>query len=272
MSGRSILLSLAAAGLLATGCVSNTVGGEELDGAKGTEAAESACEIEERDCAMTDGAAGVQYCFDNEEGDAEWTECCVPDWENPCACLPPAEQSGEQCNTPLVLSFDGGAVEYTTEMAGSFDLTRVGMSVATDWPTAKTPWLALDRDDNGLIDDAGELFGSATRLSETAFAPNGFVALRALDANGDRVLDAEDPGFARLLLWSDADASRSSAASELTPAREKLVSIDLSYSADPRCDARGNCEVERAGFRYLDDAGRERTGEIVDIHLRTQLR
>ena len=29
------------------------------------------------------------------------------------------------------------------------------MSVATDWPTARTPWLALDRNGNGEVERAG---------------------------------------------------------------------------------------------------------------------
>jgi hypothetical protein len=36
-----------------------------------------------------------------------------------------------------------------------------------------------------------------------------------------------------------------------------------------RGDARGNCEVERASFRYRDAAGVERTGAVVDVHLAT---
>jgi len=39
---------------------------------------------------------------------------------------------------------------------------------------------------------------------------------------------------------------------------------------DPRCDARGNCEVERATFRFRDAAGREHTGAVVDVHLAAQ--
>ena len=36
------------------------------------------------------------------------------------------------------------------------------------------------------------------------------------------------------------------------------------------CDARGNCEVERAAFRYLDAIGIERRGAIVDVHIVAQ--
>ncbi len=51
--------------------------------------------------------------------------------------------------TPLVLSLDDRPVRYT-QAAGTFAL-RPGDPVATDWPTADTPWLALDLDGDGRI-------------------------------------------------------------------------------------------------------------------------
>ena len=61
----------------------------------------------------------------------------------------------DDCNTPLVLSFDGAPVEYLTDDGHAFDLSATTSQV-TDWPTARTPWLALDRDGNGSIDDGSE--------------------------------------------------------------------------------------------------------------------
>jgi hypothetical protein len=174
------------------------------------------------------------------------------------------------CNTPLVLSFDGAPVEYLTDRELSFDLNGARSQV-TDWPTARTPWLALDRDGNGAIDDGSELFGSMTVLSSGRRAKNGFVALRELDTNGDGRITPDDPGFSRLVVWSDRDGDRRSNPAEIATASAfELISIDLDYVIDPRCDQRDNCEVERASFRYRDAAGVERTGAVVDIHLAAQ--
>lgn len=244
------------------------------------------CATPERACAAPAGFTyGVQYCTENDWDD-EWTACCgyndtAPngiggEWENDtqldgrhCPCDAPWRGGTDsKCFTPLVLAFENEAVRYTSEMAGSFDLTGRGMSVATDWPTAATPWLALDRDGSGSIDDGGELFGSATRLPSGALAENGFAALAALDANGDGVIDARDPAFSRLVIWRDADASRSSDPSELTPASRELTSIELRYAVSPRCDERGNCEIERAAFHFAGAGGRDRTGTVIDVHLR----
>jgi hypothetical protein len=174
------------------------------------------------------------------------------------------------CETPLVVVFDGAPVELVADAAHAFTLSSRG-SMVTDWPTARTPWLALDRDHNGTIDDGSELFGSMTSLGDGRLAANGFDALRALDTDGDGLVTARDRGFGDLVLWADEDRDRRTAAGELTKVdRAGIVSIDLRYVSAPRCDARGNCEVERAPFTYRDGAGALRTGEIVDVHLRAQ--
>jgi hypothetical protein len=67
------------------------------------------------------------------------------------------------------------------------------------------------------------------------------------------------------------DGDRRSTPDELVPAASiGLVSIDLDYAVDPRCNARGDCEVERASFRYTDASGVTRTGAVVDVHLPAQ--
>lgn len=178
------------------------------------------------------------------------------------------EGMGEDSVTPVVLAFRGEAVQFNTAVAAGFDLTGT-MSVVTDWPTSTTPWLALDRNGNGRIDDGGELFGSATLLASGEAASNGFAALAELDSNADGKLDASDEQWGRLLVWSDVDSDRVSAPYELkTAAARDVVAIELAYAIDRRCDGRGNCEVERASFVYRDGRGRELQGAAVDVHLR----
>lgn len=179
----------------------------------------------------------------------------------------PEPEPGESSVTPLVLAFAGEAVQFNSAVAAGFDLTGT-MSVITDWPTSTTPWLALDRNGNGRIDDGGELFGSATLLPSGAPAGNGFVALRELDSNLDGRIDARDAMWDRLLVWSDVDSDRVSAVDELQSVElRELVAIELRYVVDRRCDVRGNCEVERASFVYRS-GGRELQGAVVDVHLK----
>ncbi len=99
-----------------------------------------------------------------------------------------ADSSGEvlyTCTTPLVLVFGGERVSFADDDGQSaFDLAPAGLAPQqpTDWPTAQTPWLALDRDGDGRITSGAELFGSAT-MTATGPAAHGFAALADLDDN-----------------------------------------------------------------------------------------
>ena len=135
------------------------------------------------------------------------------------------------CNTPLVLSFDNSPVEFT-EALGWFDLVGAGLSANHDWVSAKTPWLVLDKNDNGSIDDGSELFGSMSVLGSGARARNGFVALSELDSNGDQRVSASDEGFERLALWRDRNQDRQSSPDELESLAESGISaLALDYTS-----------------------------------------
>jgi hypothetical protein len=169
------------------------------------------------------------------------------------------------CNTPIVLAFGGNTVEFT-QAPGYFDLAGREQTVPTRWVSAATPWLALDRNGNGLIDDGSELFGSMTILGVGARAPNGFVALAALDDDGDGSITPLDASFDSLRLWRDADQDRKSEPSELTTLRDAgVLAIHLDYRNAPVCDD-GDCGVERARFDYRDEKGNRRSGEAIDVH------
>jgi hypothetical protein len=199
---------------------------------------------------------GSGYDYGCVEATCELVDGC-PTWQN-------------LCYTPLLISFDDAPVEYAGASSNAFSLSAT-RSTATDWPTARTPWLALDRNGNGRIDDGSELFGSMTVLGDGRRAVDGFEALRALDSDGDGVITERDAAFAELVLWSDRDGDRRSTPGELvTVAQAGIVSIDLRYRSAPRCDGQGNCEVERAAIVYRDSAGAVRTGSVVDVHLSEQ--
>ena len=171
-----------------------------------------------------------------------------------------------QCETPLVVAFDQQPVEYVT---GDEQFAFVpGEPMASDWPTATTPWIALDRDGDGAITSGAELFGSSTVLAGGGRARNGFEALAELDANSDGTLDAGDPVFARLVLWSDRDGDRRSAPDELRPLASIVTAIPLAHAIDARCNARGDCEGERGELRWRDPQGAARTGAVIDIYVR----
>jgi hypothetical protein len=166
-------------------------------------------------------------------------------------------------NTPLVVAFDRRAVAFAPGARLAF---APGAAMATDWPTAATPWIAIDLDGNGAIDSGAELFGSNTMLPDGMRASNGFIALAALDANHDGVIDRRDPAFASLVLWFDRDGDGRSTPDELVPLASMIESISLAATDEPRCDTRGNCERERAPLVWRDGAGTH-AGAVIDVHL-----
>jgi hypothetical protein len=194
-----------------------------------------------------DLCGGTDYSCDVVGGEPMWVE--------------------QECNTPLVLSFDAMPIEMiaaeSTPMA-TFDISmRADSCISTDWPTAVTPWLVIDLDGNGTIDGGHELFGSGSRLASGQHASNGFAALAELDADANEVVDGRDPRFGELMLWRDWDADRFSTPDELTRLIDSGVSsLPVEYDIDVSCDARGNCGVQRASFEHA--AG---IGEVVDVYL-----
>jgi hypothetical protein len=239
---------------------------------------EDDCELGEvREC---DGGEGTQFCDELETG-LGWGECLV-DFQ----CLPGDTQTcvlGEiiTCQliegvpewpacpfTPLVLSFEvGKPIEMQTSVS-AFDIAGVGECLDSDWPSAATPWLAVDLDRNGFIDAGHELFGSGTILESSQHAQNGFVALAPFDGNHDGRITAADPRFAELLVWRDEDADKRSLPYELTSLAEAGVqTIELDYHVLEQCDERGNCGRERSRFEYSGASGKTAVGEVVDMYL-----
>ncbi len=242
-----------------------------------------ACETGDiADCTADDGTTGARQC----DYDGTWGECgrftgeCKPGDSRSCGnpmiegMTAPCWLSGGKwqwqyaaCNTPLVISFDGAPVTFS-QAAGSFDVQGAGVCAATDWVTAATPWLALDRDGNGRIDDGAELFGSMTRLPGGQRAKQGFEALAPLDSDGDGVITPADASWSRLVLWRDVNQDRVSQPGELRGLdAEGIVAIDLAFRMVPHCEVGGSCEGERGGVRWRDAGGHERTGAVIDVRL-----
>jgi len=170
------------------------------------------------------------------------------------------------CETPLVVAFDGQPIDFAPAGRDRFAFVP-GEPAATDWPTDATPWIALDLDGDGAITSGAELFGSSTVLANGARAANGFAALAELDANGDGVLDARDPMFGRLVLWSDRNGDHRSTPDELRPLASTVTSISLASRLDARCNDRDDCEGERGTLHWRDAAGADHAGAVVDVYI-----
>ncbi len=127
-----------------------------------------------------------------------------------------------------------------------------GRSEPVAWTIAATDdaWLTLDRNNNGRIDSAREMFGNFTDQPKTKKLPNGFLALAEFDkpangGNGDGLIKKNDSVFLSLRLWQDVNKNGVSEPSELHPLEQLgLKTIELSYRESKKTDPYGN------QFRY----------------------
>lgn len=104
------------------------------------------------------------------------------------------EESGSiVLHDPLMLSFDGKAVELTDRRI-DFDLDADGCVEQIPGMGAGCGFLVFDRNGNGKADNGRELFGVASG--------NGFSDLSALDSDHNGWVDEADPAFRQLGIWS----------------------------------------------------------------------
>ena len=169
------------------------------------------------------------------------------------------------------------AAELTSAEDGVlFDLDANGVPERVSWTKANTnvALLVLDRNTNGIIDNGSELFGDHTMPGEG----NGYEALRATVAQmtNNRFqasVDADDPLYPQLLLWTDLNHNGRSEPSELRPASEVLTKIGLGYEAFDRKDGHGNrfrnrgwAELRTAPGRNEAKDAQEHQGRLIKTY------
>ena len=92
----------------------------------------------------------------------------------------------ESVVSPLVFDLDGNGIEATSVSSGVyFDHNNDGIKELTAFVDSGDGLLALDIDQNGTIDNGGELFGNNTLLTGDSYAENGFLALARYDDGRD---------------------------------------------------------------------------------------
>ena len=201
-------------------------------------------------CVRSD--AFVSRCFRFGDYDAD-TCACTGGCEGACS--------------PIVVDVLGNGFNMTNASTGVFfDIEGKGTSAKFSWTAENSDdaWLALDRNNNGLIDTGKELFGNVTAqdIHPEGVERNGFLALALYDSpayggNGDGVITTQDTIFSRLKLWRDDNHNGISESCELfTLADLGLEKIDLDYKDSRRVDEHGN------EFRYRSKVRDSRDSNI----------
>jgi len=173
-------------------------------------------------------------------------EACLGCDEN-CQC------TGINPHSPIIFDLGRDGYELTDLEGGvRFDLDNDGRAGLTAWTVLNSDdgFLALDRNENGMIDNGRELFGNSTPLPDGNVASNGWDALAAFDrpesgGNRDGIIDSRDRIWPQLLIWIDSNHDGISQTQELHSLYSLGIdAISLDYHEEARQDRYGNY------FRY----------------------
>jgi hypothetical protein len=186
--------------------------------------------------------------------------------------------------SPIIIDTDHNGIRLTSPENGVvFDLNNDGFAEQISWtrPDSDDAWLAMDRNGNGRIDNGSELFGNATPayadrpepLSDNGFVALGFAEHPSYGASiADRVIDAQDAIFAKLLLWRDVNHNGVSEPEELQPVTtSSLVAISKEYRLSKRRDRHGNEFRQKGKAWFMTDDGNRMPDTVYDVWLRNLL-
>lgn len=100
---------------------------------------------------------------------------------------------------PLVINFNGTSAQLT-DTKFSFDLNSDGNAEKISFVGHGSGFLSLDKNENGIIDNGSELFGTQSG--------NGFADLSAYDIDGNNWIDENDAVYSKLQVWNKDAAGK----------------------------------------------------------------
>jgi len=167
---------------------------------------------------------------------------------------------------PLVLDMDGDGIETVAANPGNpvyFDFSGDGTRTNTGWISPDDAYLVFDRNHNGVIDDASELFSDYTPLHAGGRAANGFVALAQEDSNADGVVNHLDANWGNLRVWRDLNSDGISQSEELLSLEEAgITGLNVAKTNTTQTLANGN-SIRGTGTYIKEDGA---TGVMGDVY------
>lgn len=156
---------------------------------------------------------------------------------------------------PLIINFQGEAADLSDEKY-SFDLDTDGDAEMISYLNGNSAMLALDKNNDGVINDGTELFG--------ARSGDGFADLAQYDEDGNGYIDENDSIFDSLQLWT-----KTTSEDKLESLADRGIGAIYLGSADTPFDIKGsdnqtNGRVRATGF-YLTEAGDSGSVQQVDM-------
>lgn len=159
---------------------------------------------------------------------------------------------------PLVINY-GGAAADLTEPNVQFDLNADGKVEQMPFVKAGSGFLALDKNNDGVINNGKELFGVASG--------NGFADLAAYDDDKNGWIDENDAVYSKLKIWSKdaAGADQLIGLKAADVGAIGLTNADASFSLkDSNNSLLGQ---SRTAGVFLKDSGGAGTVQQVDLRI-----
>ena len=145
-----------------------------------------------------------------------------------------------------MIDLNGDGIKTTTLNNGIyFDNNKDGFAEKTAWVGADDGILIIDKNNDGIINNGGELFGDNYVLSNGTNATTGFEALADLDSNHNNKIDSGDNNFSNIkVLKGDGTL--------LSLADAGVSSINLTNTATNIVDENGNTQLRAGSYTKID--------------------
>ncbi len=148
---------------------------------------------------------------------------------------------------PMFLDLNGDGKMGTTSLENgiNFDHAKDGFKELSAWVDKEDGILVIDKNENGIIDDGGEIFGDNYIKSNGNKAANGFEALTDLDSNKDGIINSSDKEFDKIkVLKGDGTL--------VSLTELGIVSISLNKTTVNEADENGNVLVYKGTYTKED--------------------
>lgn len=165
---------------------------------------------------------------------------------------------------PLVIQLKD-APDTITNQTWLFDIDNDGKKEEISQLATGTGFLALDRDNNGTIDNGSELFGAATG--------NGFSELAQFDDDNNGWIDENDSVYSRLKVWTK-DANGKDILMSLPDADVGAIYLgaaNTQFSHTDDTDGTLKAVVRQTGFYLHEISGTAGTIQQIDFAVKPNI-
>ncbi|HOI17458.1 MAG TPA: hypothetical protein PK036_14050 [Geobacteraceae bacterium] len=159
---------------------------------------------------------------------------------------------------PLVINFDGSAAQLT-DAKFSFDIDTDGEAEQISFTEGNSGFLALDKNNDGVINNGSELFGTSSG--------NGFADLSGYDQDGNGWIDDSDAVFQQLQVLSKDEQGNDVLTGLKASGVGALYLGNVSTAFELKNPGNDSLGTVRASGVYLAENGTVGTLQQVDLTL-----